>query len=92
MKNLTLIALILTSLIVTGCEQTEKLQADFNASVDNIKKEAADVQKQFEDTKKNIETNVKKVENLVNAVKAFSSEEKETTSSKQDPAPQGQQK
>ena len=64
------------ALTLTGCEQAEKVQADFNQSVENIKKEASAVKEKIEKAKQDVEKTVEKVGNLVDAVKAFGSEEK----------------
>lgn len=78
MKILTLTIFTLTTLVLTACAPAEKIKADFNQSVDNIKKEATAVKEKLIKTKENIETTVKKVENLVDAVKAFGEEKSET--------------
>ncbi|MEK7544636.1 MAG: hypothetical protein AAB551_00735 [Patescibacteria group bacterium] len=77
MKKISLIGfLCLLSLTLTGCEQAEKVQADFNQSVENIKKEATAVKEKIEKAKEDVEKTVEKVGNLVDAVKAFGSDEK----------------
>lgn len=75
MRKITIATFLITSLIFAGCKQADKLQADFNKSVENVKKETANIKEKIDSTKKSIETNVQKVENLVNAVKAFSDDE-----------------
>lgn len=77
MKKISLILLVGTMIFaLTGCKQAEKVQADFNQSVENIKKEAAAVQEKIEKAKQEVEKTVEKVENLVDSVKAFGSDEK----------------